>query len=251
MAYLNCKYDSAILGKETEVNIFLPDKLGADMPVVWLLHGMNGSQESWRHRAETAKLLNELNMIGIMPYAANSFYCNMKTTGERYEDVITQELPEYLSKFLPISRKREKNYIMGLSMGGYGAFKLALNHPELYTAAVSLSGCIDIILDFEDPEWELGYGKDIWGDDYKTAAKNTGDDLLYLLENYPADAPRPKLYFCCGTEDFLYPQNMTFLECIKNKDFDWHYEKGTGVHDWNFFEPWSVKGLSFVACGNK
>jgi len=244
MAYLNLKYTSRSVG-ETSVNVFLPDEITADMPAVWLLHGMHGSEESWRHRELTARKLNEKGIVGIMPYAANSFYCNMQN-GEKYEDLITRELPEYLSKILPISKKREKNYIMGLSMGGYGAFKLALDHPELYSAAISLSGCLDIILDFEDPEWELGYADAIWGKNYKEKVKNTADDLLYVLENYPENAPRPRLYFCCGTEDFLYPQNMTFLDKRKGKGFDFTYEEGSGEHNWEFFEPWSVKGIEFA-----
>src|SRR5690606_5080706 len=62
--------------------------------------------------------------------------------GQAYFSYITEELPAYLHRMFHLTTAREKTYVAGLSMGGYGAFKAAFLHPELYMAALSLSGLL-------------------------------------------------------------------------------------------------------------
>ena len=49
-----------------------------------------------------------------------------------------------MQNFFRVSQRPEDTYVAGLSMGGYGAMKLALTHPERYAAAASLSGALDL-----------------------------------------------------------------------------------------------------------
>lgn len=78
-----------------------------------------------------------------MPSAQLSFYSNM-ASGGCYLDFIAEELPKTMREFFHFSDKRENNFVAGSSMGGYGAFKLALTKPEQYAAAASLSGSLDL-----------------------------------------------------------------------------------------------------------
>jgi S-formylglutathione hydrolase FrmB len=57
---------------------------------------------------------------------------------------VSEELPRYVQAVFPLSDWREDNFVAGSSMGGYGAFKLALNQPDRFAAAISLSGVLDI-----------------------------------------------------------------------------------------------------------
>jgi len=244
MKFFSYKFYSHTLRGEAPVNLFIPDTPTADMPVLYLLHGMYGNQDSWGKHCSFSEIAEKYGLAVIMPYAANSFYCNTES-GISYEDFIVNELPELIAKHFPISKKREKIFIMGFSMGGYGAFKLALNHPGHFSGAASISGCLDIVADFEIDDWD-DCATDIWGRDFRKTVPNSSDDLLYLIDSFPVGTEKPKLYFCCGTEDFLYGENQSFLEKIKGKSFDYIYEEGPGTHDWNFVTKWCSRALCAI-----
>ena len=84
-----------------------------------------------------------LNLAVIMPAVQNSFYTDM-VHGGKFLTFLTEELPAMLHDLFPLSTERADTFVAGLSMGGYGAFKLALTRPDLYAAAASLSGALDI-----------------------------------------------------------------------------------------------------------
>lgn len=66
--------------------------------------------------------------------------------GGNYWQYISRELPDRVQKLFPcLSGCREDRYVAGLSMGGYGALKLALNHPEQYAKAASFSGAVHVM----------------------------------------------------------------------------------------------------------
>ena len=98
------------------------DNVTEDIPTLWLLHGMHGDRNSWMNGSAIVRHARARGIAVVMPSAENSFYTDQKY-GFKYYTFIAKELPEYLRKILPLSKKREKNYIAGLSMGGYGAFK--------------------------------------------------------------------------------------------------------------------------------
>ena len=133
MAFLEIEYNSKVLEMERHVNVIYPDASeidpalveDKDIPVLYLLHGMGGNENSWRKRTNIERLLRHTNLIVVMPSTDLAWYTNTNY-GYRYYDAIVKELPEVLQRFFPnMSRKREKTFIAGLSMGGYGAYKIA------------------------------------------------------------------------------------------------------------------------------
>ena len=78
-----------------------------------------------------------------MPNGFRGFYTDM-AHGYAYWTHLSEELPRLARAFFPLSEAREENFVAGLSMGGYGAFKLALRRPDMFAAAASLSGALDI-----------------------------------------------------------------------------------------------------------
>lgn len=143
MAFLEIEYNSKVLEMERHVNVIYPDASeidpvlveDKDIPVLYLLHGMGGNENSWRKRTNIERLLRHTNLIVVMPSTDLAWYTNTNY-GHRYYDAIVKELPEVLQRFFPnMSRKREKTFIAGLSMGGYGAYKIALKTNRFSYAA--------------------------------------------------------------------------------------------------------------------
>jgi S-formylglutathione hydrolase FrmB len=125
-------------------------------------------------------------------------------------------------------------------MGGYGAFKMALTHPERFAATASLSGAVDIgevvSVKKEDPEnkaW-IEEMQTVFGDLSKVPGSKHD---LFALAKKAARAPvKPRLYQCCGTEDDLYPQNLRFRDAVRKLPLDLTYEEGPGEHNWAYWD---------------
>ena len=244
---MHCHFRAKTLGSDTDVNVLIPEDAGEDIPVLYLLHGMHGDYTSWLNGSAIGKYARMRGIAVVMPSAVNSFYCNMKY-GCRYYDYVTEELPAFLRKNLPsLSTKREKTFVAGLSMGGYGAVKLALRRPDLYAACASLSGCLDLAgrMDATDVKW-----KDVavcnWGEDYLKTFPGSEDDLLALIDRFPKDQPKPRIYYTCGTEDSLYGENQSFRRHVEGKGFETHYDEGPGVHDWIFWDGWILPAIDYL-----
>lgn len=246
MPNLTLNFRPESLGAGTPVNIYLPDEIVEDMPVLYLLHGMHGDHNSWINGSSICRYARARGLAVVMPSVGNSFYCNMKYGG-RYHDYVARELPDYIGKLLPfITKKRGRTFIAGLSMGGYGAVKLALRNPDRFCAAASLSGCLDVkasAISADADRHRLLCG--IWGENYAQEAPAAEDDLLRLVDSFPASAEKPRLYVACGREDFLYSQNITFRDHLVGKGFDFKYEEGAGAHTWDFWDEWILPAIKF------
>ncbi|WP_010272544.1 alpha/beta hydrolase [Paenibacillus senegalensis] len=152
MALLQVNFFSYILGMDSSMTVLLPEKRqqpyqsnpNKKYPVLYLLHGHSDDHTSWQRKSLIELLVRDHDLIVVMPNAHRSFYTNGKH-GHRYFDFFAHELPVVVGNFFPASDKREDNFIAGLSMGGYGALKLALNFPEKFAAVGSLSGAMSPI----------------------------------------------------------------------------------------------------------
>lgn len=137
-------------------------------------------------------------------------------------------------------------------MGGYGAFKLALNCPERFAAAASLSGVLDIA-GFIRQRSELAAQEEfrlIFGDSPNIA--NTPHDLCFLARSCAGKADRlPRLYQCCGTEDYLYHGNCHFRDLARELNLPLTYEEGPGQHGWDFWDRWIQRVLQWLPVQKK
>ena len=131
-----------------------------------------------------------------------------------------------------MSSKREKSFIAGLSMGGYGSFKLALS-TNRFSHAASLSGA----LSFEEfsPESQnlgsLAYWRGVFGklDNWETSP--------YSLETLANKSDKKtKLWVWCGEQDFLYAANNLAVKNLKKLGFDVTYSHSAGTHEWYYWE---------------
>jgi len=135
------------------VNIYQPDGEAPQRgwPVLYLLHGHDGNQDSWRDLGNIEATLDQLidekairPLVVVMPGVTNSWYVDSAAVGGPgdYETAMTLDLRHHVESTLPVRRDREGRAIAGLSMGGFGALHLAYSHKDLYGAVASLSGAI-------------------------------------------------------------------------------------------------------------
>jgi putative tributyrin esterase len=236
MALLHCHFPSNALGVQASMYVILPDpKQGQDLkrehPTLTLLHGLSDDHTTWVRRTSVERYASAKDIAIIMPAVNRSFYSDM-AYGAAYWTFVSEELPNAARSYFHLSDRREDNFVAGLSMGGYGAFQLALRCPDRYAAAASLSGALDIAAregrftqDFINI---FGEGK---------AIKGSESDLFHLAERVSAsDGPKPKLFQACGTEDFLYEDNQKFLAHARKLGLDLDYEEESGTHDWVYWD---------------
>ena len=242
MAFLTCDYKSEILGQNVAFHAVLPVS-SEPARTLYLLHGLSDDHTNWMRNSSIERYANNYGIAVIMPNAARSFYTDM-ANGRKYYTFIAQELIQTVHKLFHLSDKREDRFITGLSMGGYGAYRIALKNPDKFCAAGSLSGALDSGRLTRADDWArdryliLGDTTDITGTDLA---------LQFLInEIIRTGAPKPRLYQACGTEDFLYDANIAFRDFMQGKGFDYLYEEGPGAHTWEFWDAYIQKASAFM-----
>jgi putative tributyrin esterase len=165
-----------------------------------------------------------------MPAVNRSFYTNERH-GARYWDFVAEELPEIVRSFFCVSHDPARTYVAGLSMGGYGAMKLALTHPERFAAAASLSGALDLEELSSRAERAELFDR-IFGETIPEDA-----DLYRLLESADAGS-LPRIHVSTGTEDApaLVDGNRRFVAMLEAKGADVTTDFRPGEHVWQLWD---------------
>ena len=250
MALLSWNFHSQTLGISASANVILPQaavEKGKKLPVLYLLHGLSDDHTIWQRRTSIERYVEPLGLAVVMPAVNRSFYANM-AHGPRYWDFISEELPRLARSFFPLSDKRSDTFVAGLSMGGYGAFKLALSYPNRFAAAASLSGTLDIVQliatsDKADPNRRREM-ENIFGP--PEPVSGSGNDLFHLVDRLSKRKRRPMLYQWCGTEDFFFEHNERFYRHAKKSDVRITYSKGHGGHTWDKWDEQIEKVLAWL-----
>lgn len=246
MAFIQCDFFSDVLGLSCSMNVVLPQKTKRQIgmegkarqekcPVLYLLHGMSDDHTIWMRRTSIERYVAPLGIAVVMPAVNKSFYLDM-ANGDKYGEFVSQELPELVQSFFPVSDKREDTYVAGLSMGGYGAFLLALANPDKFCAAASLSGALNIagIAERNDVERKSFYER-VFGPIDKIPGSDM--DIISLSAKLAESGKQlPRLFQCCGTEDFLYQDNLRFKAHIEKLPFEFTYVEGPGTHEWGYWD---------------
>ena len=254
MALMETHYYSFSLGSNITLNVFVPTPgsseeitqinhtqkydYEAGLPVLYLLHGAYGDAFSWVRYSNIDRYAQERGMVVVMASAENSFYQDLKS-GKKYKTFFTEELPVFIQSVFPVTKDREKTYIAGFSMGGYGAWYLGLSRPDLYAKAASMSGALDIAGLYESATIQKNENNPFsWEDSFGDPKKLSGSkyDLFALYDQDVKGGCVPKLYQAVGTEDFLYQSNLHVKEVLEAKHADLIYKEDKGGHDWNFWD---------------
>ncbi len=267
---------SAHLGKELTYQLYLPpgfDAAGTTRyPAVYLLHGRGDKMTAWTTiKPELDRMIAEGRIpavIAIMPDAPSSrragYYIDCRFTGtdklpagEAVESAFTQDLVAHVDTSYPTKADRLGRIIVGYSMGGYGALRYALVHPELFGAAIVLSPAVYFPRPPPDSSTRefgaFGRGAQLF------------DNAIYTAKNYPAVIPAfvatglPLVMFIAVGDD--EHANANPFEASHDLDYEAHtlynqirrVPKITaqlrvvdGGHNWNTWRPTFVEGVQYV-----
>ncbi len=237
MALIQFTYVSNALLRTVPVQVILPvDKLtpaGQYTPVkkyktLYLLHGLWGSHVDWVTGTRIQRWAEERDLAVVMPAGENSFYVDRPGFHQNHGTFVAEELVEMTRRMFPLSDRREDTFIGGLSMGGYGAMRNGLKHPETFGAIISLSAALHLF-EGEPREFESVMGCK-WAD-----ACRTDLNPKHLIDTWK-DAPKPKIYLACGLEDGLLPASQRYHKYLTGAGFEVRYTEDAGGHEWDYWD---------------
>lgn len=260
MAFLTVDCFSEVLGMSVSLSVILPQRLNIEnpvngghfappYPVLYLLHGYNGDHTVWARRTSVERYACDKGIVVVMPAANLSFYSD-KNLGLRYWTFISEEVPKICHDLFPqITNDPAQTFAAGLSMGGYGAFKLGLSHPERFRAVASLSGAVDVASLFERLQKEAKERGSVTtvGMYERKDVRGSEDDLFALIDECKKEGKTlPKMYQWCGKQDFLYQDNIRIRDYLIDAGADLTYEEADGDHQWKYWDTGIERVLLWI-----
>jgi S-formylglutathione hydrolase FrmB len=239
------QFKSELIGKVLPYETLLPRdyfKSNKRYPVLYLLHGLFGHHDDWITRTNLAEYAAGYDLIIVTPEGNDSWYIDSATVAsDKYESYILRELiPDVDARYRTIKDRRARG-VAGLSMGGYGALKYGLKHPDYFAFAGSMSGALDPANRNEE---HPGFAWDILRASITAAfgppnsPARQANDLHQIARNLTAAniASLPYLYFDCGLEDGFLPTNRELAEILIAKKIPHQYRQLPGGHNWGYWD---------------
>jgi S-formylglutathione hydrolase FrmB len=244
VAFCELKYFSNALQKQTAADLILPEpKQSGPFSVLYLLHGLSDDHTIWQRRTSIERYVEGLPLIVVMPDTGRGWYTDA-VEGMAWESAIVGDLVSYVDGLFHTRADRGGRCLAGLSMGGYGAAKLALRFPDRFVAAVSHSGALAFahkpIPAEADERWRL--------ERTRIVGENPvgGPNDLYALAAGLAPSDRPALRIDCGTEDFLIEDNREFHAYLDGIGYAHEYAEHPGAHNWAYWDLHIQESLAFL-----
>lgn len=214
--------------------VILPDSYSTqkeNFSVLYLLHGAGGNYTNWTSKVPKIKeLADTYNMIIVCPDGGvTSWYFDSPVDSKMaYETYISKELIQSIDTKYKTYANKSARAITGLSMGGHGAFYLAFKHQDIWGAAGSMSGGVDI-RPFPN-NWDLHKRLGPYSENKENWENNTVINMVYMLK-----ADNLKLIFDCGTSDFFYDANKRLHNKLIERNIPHEYIERPGSHNWDYW----------------
>ena len=244
MAFAQLHWYSSVLGKQTTTWVLLPDAGDPPFGTLYLLHGLSDDHTVWLRRTRLEAHVGKRPLIVVLPDGGRGFYTNHHDGGPQWATHIGVELPTLIERTFPAKATREGRFIGGLSMGGYGALRVALGHPDRFASAHSHSGALlgpRRRVDFPPtPEYRAIVGP-------HQGLAGTDNDLALLATRAKAGHALPRLRIDCGVDDFLLEDNRTFTGQLTAAGVEHEYAEYPGGHTWEYWEEHVQEAIAFHA----
>lgn len=232
-------------GKKTAIEkpltIILPDNYeeSKNYNVVYVLHGFSGNHTDWTKLTNIEQLADQYNVIVVNPDGNfGSWYLDSEVDKtSQYETYIAEDVVDYIDSNYSTNRSKTGRAITGLSMGGFGALHIAINHPHRFAAVSAMSAGVDVrpfSAEFDLTKVLGNYAENeaswdsiaIVNNLHKIAAGNTAwkksaDDLPIMLD--------------IGVDDFFIEQNRALHQAMLNLRIRHDYIERPGIHDWHYW----------------
>ncbi|OXM87853.1 alpha/beta hydrolase [Paenibacillus rigui] len=249
-------FSGALFARKT-CFVYLPkgyEENDRSYPVIYLLHGMYGSESHWLLKGNAEQTLDRMidegtlrPSIVVMPsdggYGHGTFYINWYNGTGNFEDYFIYDLVMEIDKQYRTLDDPKYRAVCGLSMGGFGAFSLALRYPQLFGAAASLSGALTSTEHIAE-HYSRSDVSQMIGPVRGPFAQ--GHDLQLLASRRVQEPQRPALYFNCGTNDFLYSMNASYTKHLESIQYPHVYEEFSGEHTWEYWTEHLPDALNFM-----
>lgn len=254
MAYYHIRFFSNSLKRNTSFEMFLPNDVREDIPhedtvyskrkmkTLFLLHGYTGCAENW----VPEYLAQKYNFAVVMPNGENAFWLDGISTGRQFCTFVGVELVDYIRKTFGLAMDADETYIMGMSMGGFGALHTALYYPEKFGKLAALSSALIVheIAHMKEgggnPVANYAYYHECFGD-LETVEESDNNPEILVKKLKDEGKKIPEIYMSCGTEDFLLENNRAFHAFLENIGVEHLYLESSGSHDMTFWSEYAVK----------
>jgi S-formylglutathione hydrolase FrmB len=250
-------FSSPSLGKEVAYAVQLPPSYptatSRRYPVLYALHGLFEGAGFWERRG-LAPMLESLWQKGDVPEMVvvavdgdNSFFVD--GPAGRWEQMVSRELVTHVESTYRVAAGRPGRAVLGISMGGYAALRMALAHPDLFRAVATHSAMLlEKVPTAEEGagRWHLAAFHKVFGDPIDAALWAANDPLALALKADPKTAPA--LYFDCGTEDRygLFAGNRELHRRLEARGVAHEFALYPGDHGYEYVRSVLDKSLRFL-----
>lgn len=218
------------MNKDVEVVIVSPSGAKQNTPVIYLLHGYSGNARSWIElKPNLPEIADQTGIIFVCPDGKNSWYWDSpKNPSYKYETFVAKELVSYIDANYPVKKDRNGRAITGLSMGGHGALWLSLRNKDVFAAAGSTSGGVDI-RPFPN-NWEMSKQLGESSSNREVWEQHTVINQLDRLKNGDL-----AIIIDCGYGDFFYEVNQDLHKKLLKYQIDHEFQVRPGVHNGDYW----------------
>ena len=241
MALAQVHWYSPLLKKSVGMNVILPETGVGPFATLYLLHGLSDDYTTWQRRSRIEWYVRDLPLIVVMADGGRDFYTD-NAQGPPYAQFFGHELPDFVERNFPARSDRDGRCISGLSMGGYGALRMAMGFPERFNSATSHSGAL--LAWRYDPTF-TSLGADEHRRIFGPSADGSAHDLIALTKTALQKGTLPHLRIDCGTEDSLLPSNRLFTETLRELNIPFEYAEYAGNHNWDYWDRHIQDAIAF------
>jgi S-formylglutathione hydrolase FrmB len=260
---------SQALATRKQVVVYLPPSYAAAparrYPVAYYLHGRGGRETDWTARGQLAAVMDSVvasglqEMIVVMPDGDDGWYTTWNTLPSyddclrhapatepprafcvpwpHYDDYIARDLVRFVDGRYRTRAQPAARALAGVDMGGYGALTLALQYPDVFSAAVSHSGVLA-------PGDRVAF-RAIFGAD--SLAWRAHDPIFLLDRARSRHAPLPALYADWGAGDAGAPGNRAFRDSVALRHVALDAREHAGGHSWEYWRGHAGESIAWIA----
>lgn len=221
------------MGRAINNTVVLPKDYSKDKtyPVLYLLHGHGGQNQSWVGIKKTLQDdATKYGMIVVTPDGQNSWYWDSPIDPTmQFETYVSKELVAYMDSAYSTIVSPKGRAITGLSMGGHGGLWLGINHPDVFGACGSMSGGVDI-RPFPN-NWHM---KDRLGKQKDNQER--WNDYTVINQLHKIEPNALEIIIDCGYEDFFYKVNEELHQKMLYMNIKHDYITRPGAHNAKYWE---------------
>jgi len=192
---------SAALDRTVTYTALVPQAGTPPFAVLYQLHGMNDDHRAWLEKSSFLRYVDGLPLVVVMPSGENSYYVGP------WEKLVVDDIPAHVARTFRVQEGRRA--VGGLSMGGYGAIRLGLRHPQRYGSIFAHSSRLPQSADDHDVGW--------------------------IAERVDR-ATMPALAFDCGVDDHLIEDSRRFHKTLEALGLSHQYREHPGAHTWDYWD---------------